>query len=119
MVAKSTARLLEGEPEFTYVLSGYPSMVQAHEPGEDDLAVALYIESLRTIGRGRRDRCVRRIRNSPSGRKLIRETGPDRLPSDLDLAVATDAFPFAMMRRRAGGVDTLVARAAGSPESSF
>lgn len=98
VVASATARLLRDLPPPTYVITGrFPDSPK--DTGEEDLAVARYLEALR-LGRPdggpSAEETIRAVLASPDARSTMELGGEHVHPDDLAHCVDIDRFDFAM-----------------------
>lgn len=95
LCAAKTASTVEGECErCLYVISGWRQGIDVNY-GDDDLAVAEYIESRRHSA-GDPAPYIDRIRKSPSAWKFLDKDQPEMPTSDLDIAVQVNRDGFVM-----------------------
>ncbi|HTF55928.1 MAG TPA: 2-phosphosulfolactate phosphatase [Planctomycetota bacterium] len=99
-IAGATAQAVGPAPVVTLVAS------MGCEEGDD--AVADYLEGLLRGAPPAPGEIVRRVRQSPAGRRIASGDYPQYPPADLDVCARLDAFDFAIRVSREG--DLLVAR---------
>ena len=87
--AQATADVLGRSDPVTYVVSGRSEQRRATDDGDDDLAVAEYIDDARFAASDARE-AVRRVTESKAADTLRRSGIPE---ADIDAAVQVDAFP--------------------------
>lgn len=87
--AQATAAVLGQSDAVTYVVSGRSVQRRGRDDGDDDLAVAEYIDDARFEATDSSE-CVRRVAESKAAGALRRNRIPE---SDIDLSLQVDAFP--------------------------
>ena len=103
VVTSATARALQDKDEVTLVaMNAYPEGTE-----DEDLAAALYLQSLLRGEPPPTERTLSMVRSSISA-ALFAPGDPDRPIEDLDCCTAIDAFDFAMRVHRQDG--RLIAR---------